>query len=205
MWIYIFGSFVRGEIDSHSDIDMLCVHQVCESLDLPNNIQIYTIEEVKNIFLRGDLFAHHLHLESRLIYTSDGTDVLKGLSDPEDYNKWHSDFEKFNNVAQYAVDVLQKDGTDIFFKGILYMALRDMSMIYSYKHMGMPNFSKYAPFKLDIPLNIPRDAYELLRKCRLASTRGYWNDSLTSVFSTSLCVSIAKWIENMSNWSKNNA
>ena len=79
MWIYAFGSLVRGEMDPDSDVDILFIGLPDENRSAPSSFLCYTKDEVTEIFKSGDLFAHHLYNESRLIYSYNGTDFLDSL------------------------------------------------------------------------------------------------------------------------------
>ena len=52
MYIYIFGSTCRGELDQYSDIDLLAVHDFEENIDHldANKISIYTENKLKKPF-----------------------------------------------------------------------------------------------------------------------------------------------------------
>ena len=81
MYLYIFGSACRGELDENSDIDMLAIHDEKEKtyhLD-GNKISIYSERKIKEIWDMGNPFAWHLHYESKLIYSPNDIDFLKNL------------------------------------------------------------------------------------------------------------------------------
>ncbi|MGD9841840.1 MAG: nucleotidyltransferase domain-containing protein [Steroidobacteraceae bacterium] len=205
MWIYVFGSLSRGEVDANSDIDTLCICHPNELASTPNSMQTYTLDELKEIFINGDLFAHHLYHESKLIYSSDGTDVIRNLNSPSPYTNWVDDINSFINIAFYAIEENLLKGQTVFRKGLLYMSLRDIAMIYSNVKMNVSNFSKYSPYQIDISLNTNTEEYEALRLCRISSTRGTYNELIHKELSESCFIHAQEWVNKIYNWSKSNA
>ena len=173
MWLYVFGSTVRGEVDAQSDVDVLAVveHKHYQG-DLPKSFLVYSRPELEAVFNRGDLFSHHLASGSRLIYSHDGSDVISVLGAPAPYSSGWKDFESFCEIADAALAQLRRGSNCMVFDcGVLYMAVRDVAMILSYHGDGAMTFSKYAPYAVDPRLSLPPDAYETLKRCRAASTR----------------------------------
>ena len=96
--LYAFGSICRGEIDTSSDIDLLaCLFEPNPSID-PSKFSIYTYDRIKQMWKEGNPFSWHLHLESNLIYSSDGVNFLEELREPSKYNAVTSDCNKFLNI-----------------------------------------------------------------------------------------------------------
>lgn len=174
MWIYIFGSTVRGEIDPQSDVDVLAiVKNKCDRTKLPKHFLVYNNVELERIFKRGDLFSHHLAMESKLVYSHDGSNPVKELGTPEPYSFGVQNLEDFYQIAQESLLKLRNGSSCIVFDcGLLYMSIRDIAMILSYYEREIPNFSKYVPYTVTPRFSLARGAYELLKKCRAASTRG---------------------------------
>lgn len=174
MWLYVFGSAVRGEIDPHSDVDVLAVvKEKSVAGQLPQTYLIYSREELFASFGRGDLFAHHLALESRLIYSSDASDLIQEIGRPAPYCRTLEDFLGFKLVALDSLVAIRTSWLNrVFELGLMYMAARDVAMILSYHQSGKPNFSKYAPYDVEPQLPLDRHKYEILKSCRAASTRG---------------------------------
>ena len=172
MWIYVFGSLVRGDWDADSDTDVLAIGSDKELKDLPERFLRYTLLDIENIFRKGDMFAHHLYRESKLVYSSNGIDILANLGRPNRYLTHKEDARQFFNIANDALLSLERNEcTQIFDMGLLYMCLRDLAMILSYKE-GDITFSKFAHFHAKIPLLLDKDKYLFLKKCRAAATRG---------------------------------
>lgn len=205
MWIYIFGSLSRGEIDANSDVDTLCICQPNEKSLTPNKMQSYSETYLKEMFNNGELFAHHLYLESKLVYSSDGVDLIRKLGKPAAYNNWEGDFESFINVALFSINEILTKGQTVFRKGLLYMSLRDIAMIYSQIKMNTPNFSKYSPYHIDISLDVDADEYESLRLCRISSTRGTSNETIYNELSETCFNNSRDWVFKLQEWNKSHA
>lgn len=205
MWLYAFGSLVRGEVDVHSDTDLLCIESSGSHSMLPNTVQRYSIAELSTIFCAGDLFAHHLHAESRLLYSSTDDDVIRDLGPPAPYTSWESELLTFYEVVQYSTVELRMNPSSVFHKGIAYMGLRDMGMIYSCASTGTANFSKYSPYQVLPTLDLPRDIYEHLRMCRLHSTRSALRPESVSPILPQHLSSIESWAHQINSWRLRNA
>lgn len=205
MWIYIFGSLSRGEIDANSDVDTLCICQPHEKLLMPKNMQNYSEIHLKEMFNSGELFAHHLYLESKLVYSSDGVDIIREIGKPATYKNWKDDFESFIDVALFAITEILTKGQTVFRKGLLYMSLRDIAMIYSQIKMNTPNFSKYSPYHTDISLDVDTDEYEVLRMCRISSTRGISDEIIYKELSESCFNNSRDWVIKLQEWKKSHA
>lgn len=202
MWIYIFGSLSRGEVDANSDVDALCVYKPNESKNIPSSMQGYTDSCLKEIFDNGDLFAHHLYLESKLVYTSDGTDIVRNIGKPSPYTIWEHDFDSFIDVALFAINEIITKGQSVFRLGLLYMSMRDIAMIYSQVKMNISDFSKYSPYNTDIQLKVDLDEYEILRLCRISSTRGISNDKIYLKISELCFLKSRDWVIKLQIWKK---
>lgn len=200
MWIYAFGSVVRGEISPLSDLDILFVGESGENKLAPVWAQCYTKKQLAEIFSQGELFAYHLYSESSLIYSSDSTNLIKTIGKPAPYKNWRADFNNFIFVARHAVDKLMSAPESVFHKGVLYMACRDLAMIYSHVGMGWDNFSKESPYQVDIPFLVPVDTYNNWRNCRLASTRGHWEESIEVASDSQSLKTVSAWLNNLVVW-----
>ncbi|MGL6014245.1 MAG: hypothetical protein ACRC0J_22490, partial [Shewanella oncorhynchi] len=65
-----------------SDIDMLAIGDGLDSQLNPNDYSIYSYERIFELWERGNPFAWHLYLESKLVYASDEKDYLLELGEP---------------------------------------------------------------------------------------------------------------------------
>lgn len=200
MWFYAFGSSVRGELTEYSDIDILVIGEKQDMERLPKWAQTYSIEEVKSIFSSGDLFAHHLSLESALIYSKDGSDLIGSLGAPAQYSQWKSDFDKFVEVIRFALEVVSANPASVFHKGLIYMCCRDLAMIYSHTAMQRSNFSAYSPYHISINPGFQRDAYEQWRLCRVSSTRGLTPPHEVESVCRSNLQHVDDWLDSLIQW-----
>lgn len=195
LWLYIFGSTVRGEIDIHSDVDILAiVEDGAHKAGLPKSFLVYSQMDLESCFSKGDLFAHHLASESRLIHSSDGSDILKELGTPADYQAAAHDLSFFCEIADGAIFNLKRGCNSFIFEhGVLYMAIRDVAMILSYFEDGGPIFSKYAPYKVSPRLELAISKYDFMKHCRAASTRGPVNQEPSVLVEDDLDI-ISSWL-----------
>ncbi len=202
MYIYIFGSTCRGELDQYSDIDLLAVHDFEENIDHldANKISIYTENKLKKLWVTGNPFAWHLHLESKLVFSSDGTDFLRQLGKPFKYTEGLNDCEKFYNILKLSIESLKEDHLSLVYDlSTIFLCMRNIATCYSL-HIGKPIFSRESALLLPKhPLNIDRNIFHVLEKCRLANTRGLHIDLTTSdIISTlnTLCM-IRTWARSL--------
>lgn len=96
MHIYAFGSLCRGEITTESDIDLLAITNGFDERLSRNIFSIYSYSRIEEIWKEGNPFAWHLHIESKLIYSSTGDDFIKSLKTPNKYTKGLQDCQKFH-------------------------------------------------------------------------------------------------------------
>lgn len=198
--IYIFGSTVRGEMEKNSDIDVLVItNNETTRKNIPSTWSVYPEETIEKYYETGRLFAWHLHLEAKCIFSNHTVPFLEKLGTPNPYNLHQDDFESLHSILLDSLNEI-KTGTNspIFEIGIIYTALRDMAMIASTKLLANPNFSRYSPYALPINFPLSIEIYESAIKARLLSTRGVQVDldpiSLTNGL---LSASIDIWTNNI--------
>jgi hypothetical protein len=173
MHIYAFGSICRGEISEGSDIDVLIVVSDYDSRLDPDDFSIYSYRRILELWREGNPFAWHLHLESRLIHTSDKTDFLKGLGEPAAYHQCIRDCEKFLGVFEDARRALTADTTNpIFELSTIFLAVRNIATCFSLGCTCTPDFSRQSASRLINPLAIARPCYATLERARILATRG---------------------------------
>lgn len=175
MYLYIFGSACRGELDKYSDIDMLAIYNEQEEMKHldGNKISIYSEKKIKKIWNSGNPFAWHLHYESKLVYSSNNIDLLKILDKPSIYKDGLSDCIKFYEILEKSINSVKQDKFSIVFDfSTIFLCIRNISTCYSL-HFNKPNFSRDSAILLDKDaLYIDPNVYNLLKNCRLANTRG---------------------------------
>ncbi len=172
--IYAFGSICRGEIDPGSDIDLLAISSG-GSNDLSRSMfSIYSHSKITEIWKEGNPFAWHLHTESRLIFSSDGTDYISLCATPESYSMAQRDCSRFLRIFRRARLSIQSDrASDIFDLSAAFLGLRNFCTCYLLQH-NILDFSRGVALNLIGDMQ-PRDvfAYRLLERARLLCTRGY--------------------------------
>lgn len=172
--IFIFGSVVRGEVSGTSDIDVLVIptNETAPSA-YPPNWSVYQRETIAAYFHEGRLFAWHLHLESRCVYSAGPSNWLQSLGRPAPYVRAREDIASLSCLLSDSLAQLS-EGSDsaIYEVGICYTALRDIAMAASWRALGAPSFSRYAPFRLPTPLPLDPEVYENAMLARHFATRG---------------------------------
>ena len=171
--IYAFGSVCRGEVDAASDIDLLaCLSTPNTNID-PEKFSIYTYERIRELWREGNPFSWHLHLESKLIYSSDGSDFLVELQEPTKYKKVSEDCMKFNKLFLESYHSLMESSNSVIFHlSCMFLATRNFATCYSLG-TGNPIFSRNSPLLIDSKLPIGRERFDIFARARILSTRGY--------------------------------
>ena len=171
--IYAFGSICRGEIDSSSDIDLLaCLSKPNPQID-PNKFSIYSYDRIKELWMEGNPFSWHLHLESKMIYSPDGSNFLEELKEPSKYNNVADDCKKFRNLfSESYFSLLESRNSMVFNLSCMFLATRNFATCYSLG-MGKPVFSRISPLLIDKRLPIDNNTFDIFVRARILSTRGH--------------------------------
>jgi len=174
MHIYAFGSICRGEVSPDSDVDLLAIVESYDARFDPNVFSIYTYRRMRELWVEGNPFAWHLSLESRLLFSSDGSDFLEALGSPEPYRYCVRDCEKFLMLFRDAYDSIMKRKPSIVFDlSTIFLSIRNFASCFSLGMTDRPNFSRHSALSLgDRSLQFPRDSYRVLEKARILCTRG---------------------------------
>ena len=171
--IYAFGSIVRGDVLPTSDVDILVVSDSEESGNYPSEWSVYSPKLLEKYYLKGRLFAWHLHLDAILIYTSSERDCLTRLGTPVEYSSGLEDISELTQILKVALNrIYSGSKSEIFEYGIVYTALRDIAMSASYYMLDRPNFSRHAPYELPLRFPLSKETYEKAMMARHCSTRG---------------------------------
>lgn len=175
---YAFGSICRGEIDRSSDIDLLaCVSASTNTID-PDKFSIYQHDRLRQLWLQGNPFAWHLHLESKLLFSSNGEDFIASLGPPTTYTEVAVDCSKFARLFAESHAQLSKTLNSATFNlSCMFLAARNFATCYSF-YRGKPNFSRNSPLLIERPLNVEKSIFSILSRARVLSTRGL-GDPLT--------------------------
>lgn len=170
---YAFGSICRGEIDPASDVDLLaCTSTPRPEID-PKKFSIYTYKRVEQLWREGNPFAWHLHLESQLIFSSDGSDFLVGLGVPSSYACAAADCSKFRKLFLESSNALFQSGNSVVFHlSCMFLAMRNFATCHSFT-TGRPIFSRKSPLLLAQRLPISDEIFDVFARARILSTRGF--------------------------------
>lgn len=171
--IYAFGSVCRGEVDSSSDIDLLaCLSGSREMYDA-DKFSIYSHDKIQKLWLEGNPFSWHLYLESKNIYSSDGSDFIRDLGKPSKYLKSLDDCTKFYKLfLESHESLVQSRVSAVFHLSCLFLAARNFATCYSLS-VGSPTFSRLSPLQLEKKLMVSQEDLDLFARARILSTRGY--------------------------------
>ncbi|WP_448762021.1 hypothetical protein [Acinetobacter tandoii] len=175
MYIYAFGSICRGEIDYYSDVDLIAIYEEQSQLSKldPNKFSIYTKNRLEEYWKIGNPFAWHLYKESKLIFSSDGSDLIGGWGKPEPYVNGKNDLKKFHNIFSESVKQIELTRDSFLFDiSTIFLSVRNFATCYSLAH-GVTNFHRNSALNLgdkSIPISI--ENYKILESARLLATRG---------------------------------
>jgi len=196
--LYAFGSLCRGEIDRLSDVDLLaCVNDQAASHEIDSRqFSVYTYDRLRALWREGNPFAWHLHLESKLVFSSDGSDFLKELGPPHRYNMMGADCAKFRRLFDESYRSLVGDvESKIFHLSCIFLAIRNFATCYSFG-AGRPNFSRISPLQVRPPVPIEERLFSLFVRARVLSTRGV-GEQLSKeeiALATQACMPVHEWM-----------
>ena len=172
--IFLFGSIVRGEVSETSDVDVLVIPtSSMATTRYPPDWSVYQRDTIAGYFTEGRLFAWHLHLESRCVHSAGPTNWLEKLGTPAPYQSAQRDVSALTDLLEESLAQLTANSNRAIYElGLCYTALRDIAMAASWKRLGAPSFSRYAPYLLPEVLPLDRNVYEDAMIARHFSTRG---------------------------------
>ena len=176
MYIYIFGSICRGEIDKQSDVDLLAIIENGEdnsNFDI-NKFSVYTVKRLKEMWQEGNPFAWHLFIESKLVFSTNQSNLFKKWGKPNLYLNSRRDLGKFSNLFNDSVKSINESNSSVIFDlSMIFLAIRNFASCYSLGHLKDYNFSRYSALNLKSnKLEISSDSFEVLERARILSTRG---------------------------------
>jgi Nucleotidyltransferase domain len=202
MHLYAFGSVCRGDITHDSDIDLLALVSGHNKRLDPAKYSIYSYNKMKAMWQKGNPFAWHLSIESRLLYSEDDHDFLKSLGLPAPYSNCHLDCRKFYGVYLEALSSLDGNmGSGVFDLSALFLSVRNIATCFALGVLGQTLFSRHAALKLpsEFELPISRDCYRILERARILCTRSIGTDISTAEIQLvrSECESINRWMKSL--------
>lgn len=174
--VYIFGSLVRGDYDEYSDIDLLAlVNSFNKKYDI-SKFSIYSYDRISELWNEGNPFAWHLFTESKLVYSTDGTDFLTELGCPSEYKNVENDCNKFLTLYKNSkYSLLNNTNSVVFEISNIFLSIRNFATCYALS-MGNKIFSRDSAKLLNKKsLKISESTYDILVRARVLSTRGTGN------------------------------
>jgi hypothetical protein len=208
MHIYAFGSICRGDISFDSDVDLLVIVEADDPRFDRNIYSIYSYEKIRALWQEGNPFAWHLALESRLLFSSDSQDYLKGLGRPEQYKRCLQDCEKFFALFQDAyASISVSRASGIFDLATVFLSIRNIATCFSLGVIKRPDFSRNSARQLGAE-NVPlvEQEYCILERARILCTRGIGiaiSDEEISIAIRNLD-DVYKWMSNLVEKAKAN-
>lgn len=174
MHIYAFGSTCRGEVTVDSDVDLLAITQGHDERFDATTYSIYSYNRIREIWLAGNPFAWHLHLEAKLIHTDDRIDFLKNLGPPKKYGQGREDCLRFKLLFNSAQSALARGtNSQIFELSTIFLSVRNFATCYSLANGEKPDFSRSSALSLGTDsLPIDTSVYATLERARILCTRG---------------------------------
>ena len=172
--IYAFGSVCRGDIEYGSDIDLLVLLDCIDTRFDSNKFSIYSYNRIYQLWEDGNPFAWHLHLESSMIYSSDGIDYLKSLGVPSRYKQCRNDCLKFHILMQEAIASLKcSDTSKTFDLSTIFLGMRNIASCFSLGYLNEPIFTRNSAIQIgQHSINIDDNVYRTLENARILCTRG---------------------------------
>jgi len=198
--IYAFGSICRGEIDNASDIDLLACLSDKNPLIDPNKFSIYSYNRIKEMWVEGNPFSWHLHLEAKMLHSSDGSNFLEELQVPSKYINSTEDCKKFQKLfSESHRSLLESSNSMVFNLSCMFLATRNFATCYSLG-IGNPIFSRMSPLHIDKKLPVDRASFDIFARARILSTRGYGSSmSINEVeVAKSVAPIISEWMSDFS-------
>ncbi len=180
MHLYAFGSICRGEVSLSSDVDLLAIVEGFDDRFDPSKFSIYSYAKIGKLWSQGNPFAWHLALESRLLFSSEGSDYISELGSPQPYLDGITDCQKFRQVFREGYASLVSDHRcHVFDLSSMFLGIRNFATCYSLSATSDPSFSRNSALLLkNKSLSISDGSYKILERARLLSTRG-WGDQIS--------------------------
>jgi predicted nucleotidyltransferase len=198
---YAFGSLCRGEIDELSDVDLLACVETQEQARMfdSGRFSIYTHDRIRSLWRAGNPFAWHLHLESKLVFASDGKDFLQELDSPHAYANAAEDCAKFMLLFDESLRSLRSSSDSrVFHMSCIFLAMRNFATCYSFTR-GRPIFSRLSPMQVDTPVPVSTDVFNAFVRARVLSTRGTGEALTPGEISLAVhaCPVILEWMQSL--------
>lgn len=203
MQIYAFGSLVRGEVDQSSDIDLLAVVTSVNPGLSPEKFSIYSQRRLRELWVTGNPFAWHLHLEAVQMFSQKSENFLESLGPPNPYVNVARDCDKFRSLFQSAESELQSGTYSTEFElSNVFLAVRNFATCFALGYLRKPIFNRDSSQRLnENSLQINQRAFEVFERARILSTRGYGEKITQAELETAKLELplISKWMDSLAN------
>lgn len=160
------------------------------------SVSWYGRQRLGSMFLAGELFCWHLHLEARVLY---GPPLSRLFSGPAPYEMAARDVKSFLDTLRKSPHCISDlYSSSIYECGVIYVCVRNIAMSASWHLLSKPDFSRYSPFRLPTGLGVPMPIaeYETLMACRLAGQRGHDSPGeIANDFTLKCAMSAIEWAE----------
>ncbi len=201
MHLYAFGSICRGDIYPNSDVDLLAIVDGFDERFDPNVYSIYSYRRINEIWAEGNPFAWHLATESKLLFSSDGSDPLRSLGEPTQYRTCQLDCEKFYQLfADARTSFYRSENTKVFDLSMVFLGIRNFATCFSLGCLDRPDFSRHSALRIGSnSLSIAIEGYTVLERARILCTRGQGaaiSDSEAELAAQDFAV-IEEWMTNL--------
>jgi len=152
--VWLYGSHARGDIDAHSDRDVLVVGTVNrdELLGLGDfgenpSVSQYEWSEIEGMAEYGSLFLHHLRLEGHCLIERPASSgrLARLLENLGQYTRSRRDLRTFQLALNDGRDALRTLTTPMFELSVLATVLRHASVLGCYV-IGSPTFGRTTAF-----------------------------------------------------------
>ena len=154
---------------------------------------------MRELWHQGNPFAWHLHLESKLLFSSDGEDFIAALGPPARYANGPADCAQFARLFEESrAQLAETLNSATFNLSCMFLATRNFATCYSL-HAGMPSFSRISPLIIDRPVYVDKTVFDVFSRARVLSTRGL-GDTLSSVeisTASSAAPAISNWMSSL--------
>lgn len=154
--IWLYGSCARGDVDRHSDRDVLVVGYAPTSelsfrlaaLGSGLSVSQYDWPEIEAMANYGSLFLHHLRLEGSCVFEPPGSlgRLTLLLEDLEPYTRARRDLKAFELVVDDVRSAPRHLTTPLFEMAVLATVLRHSSVLGCYV-TGAPKFGRTDAFR----------------------------------------------------------
>ncbi|WP_175701427.1 nucleotidyltransferase domain-containing protein [Burkholderia ambifaria] len=216
--IRLFGSHARGDDGAASDLDVLYVVDTSRVGDRSqadtrisdllqgnkSDISLYSERRLREMFETGHLFAWHLYIESKPVWSDGAGSFVESLGRPARYVGARKDIIELLEIASEAATSLRNLGSTIIYEcGILYVCCRNVALIASTRANDAPIFGPQSPMQVTIP-SIPfplnDDEYMLIIAARHSVTRGAPAPDLDRIRANDIGERALRWIRSVAAW-----